>query len=192
MLHLAGPTRAAWFEDVREHMPTLMLDHAHLEKRAASTAMSMIFRYTEDPALALALSEVVREEMSHFELMIGVLTRRQIPLARLEPAPYASLLAAHARRQEPWALLDKLLIAALIEARSCERFQILAAHHDDPDIAQLYAQLYRDEARHHTLYTQIARERFGHEVTSARLDQLAQAELEALHASDGQPRLHSR
>ena len=191
MLHLAAPTDEGWFERVREHLPVLLLDHTHLEKRAGSTALSMLFRYPERPTLARRLGEVVQEEMEHFVRMVGVLEARDIALRRLEPAPYAGELVGAARRQDPEALLDKLLVAALIEARSCERFQILAERIEDPELAALYAELYADEARHHTLYTSLARELFDPDEVDARLDELAAAELEALRASAGLPRLHS-
>lgn len=190
MLHLATATDEGWFGRVKDHIPTLMLDHTHLEKRAASTALSMIFRYADKPNLALRLSHVVREEMEHFERMIQVLQARQIPLDRLEPAPYAEKLAKHARRKDPEALLDKLICAALIEARSCERFQILAQQIDDQELATLYDQLYREEARHYTLYTQIAREIFDADTVNARFKELAQAEAQAIEESTGAPRLH--
>lgn len=190
MLHLTTPTDAGWFDRVQAHMPTLMLDHTHLEKRAASTALSMIFRYTDKPGLSMRLSHVVREEMEHFERMLKVLEQRQIPLERLEPAPYAASLATHARKKDPEALLDKLLIAALIEARSCERFQILAQRLEDQELATLYGQLYQDEARHYTLYTQMAREIFGQDLVSARLATLSEYEAQAIEQSRGEPRLH--
>ncbi|MEM1349951.1 MAG: tRNA isopentenyl-2-thiomethyl-A-37 hydroxylase MiaE, partial [Myxococcota bacterium] len=126
MLHLARPSDPEWFERIEDALPTILIDHTHLEKRAASTAMSMIFRYTERPSLARRMSDVVTEEMDHFVRMLDVLEARGIELVRLEPAPYAAHLARHARKQDPIALLDKLLVASLIEARSCERFQILA------------------------------------------------------------------
>lgn len=190
MLHLARPTDEGWFDRIQDAVPAILLDHTHLEKRAASTAMSMLFRYADKPSLAKRLSEVVCEEMEHFSRMIDVLEARDIRLERMEPAPYAGLLAKHARKQDPDALLDKLLIASLIEARSCERFQILAERLPDPELAALYAELYRDEARHHTLYTSMARELFGHETTTARLDELAELEAQALEGSRGVPRLH--
>lgn len=193
MLHLAAPTDPDWFSRVAAHLPVLLLDHTHLEKRAGSTAMSMLFRYADQARLAKALGEVVQEEMEHFVRMVGVLESRGIALERLEPSPYASALAKHARKKDPHALLDKLLVASLIEARSCERFQILAEElrEIDPELATLYAELYKDEARHHTLYTTIARELFDHQEVTERLDELAQREVEALEAAGLTPRLHS-
>lgn len=191
MLHLAQPTDEGWFERVADHLDTILLDHTHLEKRAGSTAMSMIFRYADKPDIGRALGGVVQEEMDHFVRMLDILEQRDIALDRLEPAPYAATLAKHARRKDPEALLDKLLIASLIEARSCERFQILADRVEDEELAAFYRELYIDEARHHTLYTNLARDHFGRDVTQKRLDELAEAEVEALRASAGLPRLHS-
>lgn len=191
MLHLAAPTDPGWFARIQPHLHDILLDHTHLEKRAASTAMSMLFRYADKPALAKSLGEVVQEEMEHFVRMVNVLEAYEIPLVRMEPAPYAGKLAKHARKKDPEALLDKLLVASLIEARSCERFQILAANVDDPFLATLYAELYRDEARHHTLYTGLARELFDPDEVTQRLDELAALEVQAIAHSDGAPRLHS-
>lgn len=190
MLHLASPTDDGWYARVADHLDTLLLDHAQLEKRAASTAMSMMFRYTEHPRLMRALAGVVHEELEHFDRMLDILEARGLVIGRMEPAPYAATLAKHARRAEPHALLDRLLIASLIEARSCERFQILAREVDDAGLRDFYAELYRDEARHHTLYTTLARELFDPQEVRERLDALAAFEVEALEASTGAPRLH--
>ncbi len=191
MLNLAAPTDAGWFERIEPHLDTILVDHTHLEKRAASTALSMIFRYTGRAELPQTLSPIVREEMEHFEQMLALLERRGVKLCKLKPAPYASKLVKNVRTHEPEALLDKLLVAALIEARSCERFKILAAHLDDAEIADYYGQLFESEARHHTVYTDLARRYFGQETTKARLQEMAQAELDALRASQGVARLHS-
>ena len=190
MLHLAAPTDPGWFDRIKDHMPIVLVDHAHLEKRAASTALSMIFRYADNADLAVELSAVVREEMEHFERVVGKLLERGLTLDRLEPAPYASKLVKKCAKKDPDALLDRLLAASLIEARSCERFQILADNVEDPDLSAFYAELYIDEARHHTLYTSMARDMFGKDRAMSRLDELAAAELDALRASTGEPRLH--
>lgn len=191
MLHLASTTDDTWFERVADDVDDILIDHTHLEKRAASTALAMIFRYTSRRRLARELSRVVREEMEHFEQMLDVLDRRGVEFGPLDPAPYAKKLVGHIRTHEPETLLDKLLVAGLIEARSCERFQLLAKNLDDSELAEFYADLAAQEARHHTLYTSLAREYFDAEDVRERLDALADAEVEALRASEGMSRLHS-
>ena len=191
MLHLAERTDPEWFDRVSSHLDLVLIDHAHLEKRAASTALAMVFRYTSKLELARELSRVVREEMEHFELMLEVMEQRGIEFGPLDPAPYAKHLVANVRREEPQQLLDKLLVAALIEARSCERFQVLSERLDDPDLRTLYARLAAEEAHHHTLYTRLARLYFAPAEVTRRLTELSHAEAEAVRASDGAPRLHS-
>ncbi len=192
MLNLATDTREGWFDSVKDRLDLVLIDHAHLEKRAASTALSMIFHYTGRHKMARALSEVVQEEMDHFARMLDILDERDIELRKLKPAPYASELVNAIRGNEPQRLLDKLLVAALIEARSCERFSILKdGVEDDPQLAAFYEELFRTEADHHTLYTGLAREFFPHDEVKSRLQELADLEVEALKAGKGQIRLHS-
>ncbi len=191
MLNLSQPTDAGWFDRVQPHLDTILVDHCHLEKRAASNALNLIFRYTGRDGLARELSEVVKEEMEHFVLMLDILEDRQIPFVRLSPSTYASRLSEAATKQEPVAFLDKLLIAGLIEARSAERFKILSERLEDSELAAFYASLFATEARHHTLYTTLARRFFDHEKVRLRLIELAEIESEALGAATDAPRLHS-
>lgn len=191
MLNLAAPTDPHWFDRIEPDLDLILVDHTHLEKRAASTALSMIFRYTGRADLALTLSPIVREEMEHFEQMLGVLARRGIALTKLQPATYAAQLSQLVRKEEDAALLDKLLVAGLIEARSCERFRILAERLKDAELAAYYANLFESEARHYTVYTDLARRYFGQATTRERLQELAAAEVEALRASGEVARLHS-
>lgn len=191
MLHLHKPTDEGWFDRVEPHLDTILLDHAHLEKRAASAAMSMMFRYTDKPDLARALAEVVHEEVEHFTQMLDILADRGVAYESIEPASYAGRLMKQTAKKDPDALLDKLIVSSLIEARSCERFRLLADRLDDPELAEFYRELMVSEARHHTLYTNIARELFDTERVNRRLDELARIEWEALTASTEAPRLHS-
>jgi tRNA 2-(methylsulfanyl)-N6-isopentenyladenosine37 hydroxylase len=190
MLHLKKATAPDWFDRISSDLDSVLIDHTHLEKRAASTALAMVFRYTGRPNLARRVGDVVREEMEHFLLMLDVLERRGVEFIRLDPAPYAASLASHCRRDEPHALLDKLLVAAFIEARSCERFRILSERLEDPELQTLYADLFESEARHHTLYTGLARDYFPETVVTERLEELAELELLALAKGTDQIRLH--
>ncbi len=191
MLHLAEPTRPEWFADIADHLDLILIDHAHLEKRAASTALNMLFQYTGRDGVPRHLADVVQEEMEHFTRMLDLLEARGVELLRQEPAPYAKLLVQEIRRDEPQRFLDRLLVAALIEARSCERFSVLAENVADLELATFYEELFESEARHYTLYTNLARRHFPEDEVQARLDELATAELKALRAGEGLPRLHS-
>lgn len=191
MLNLAEPTRPEWFSFIEGHLDLILIDHTHLEKRAASTALSMIFRYTGRAGLPRQLGQVVREEMEHFTQMLDVLDDRNIELRKLDPAPYASVLVDEISSNEPQRFLDKLLVAGLIEARSCERFSILADQVDDPELARYYEELFEAEANHYTLYTGLARQHFPDSEVQQRLDELAEREVQALRAGRDIPRLHS-
>lgn len=191
MLRLARSTRAGWVQAVEADLPTLLLDHAHCEKKAASTALNLIFRYQDHPQLMAPLSEVAREELEHFELVLELLERRGWPFRPLEPSPYAGLLYRHVRKPEPTRLLDTLLACALIEARSCERMKHLAQGLSDPELRDLYAGLLESEARHHALYVDLALTEFDRAEVLGRLTELARHEVEALDGTPVQIRVHS-
>lgn len=191
MLNLAEPTRPDWFDFVEDDLELILIDHTHLEKRAASTALSMLFRYTGKTGVPRQLGGVVQEEMEHFTRMLDILDDRDIELTRLDPAPYAKVLVKEIRDHEPQRFLDKLLVAGLIEARSCERFSILSKRVDDPQLADFYGELFEAEANHYTLYTGLARQHFPDDEVTTRLDELAHKEVEALKAGQDLPRLHS-
>ncbi len=193
MLHLAQDTDPGWFGRIRDSLDTILVDHCHLEKRAASNALNLIFRYTGREGIPRELSEVVREEMEHFTQVLDILDARGIEFTRLPPSPYATALQAELRKNEPGAFLDKLLMAGFIEARSCERFKILSQGlaEDEPELAAFYRELMIAEARHHLLYTNIARRFYSDSVVKARLKELAPAEVAALKAAGEVPRLHS-
>lgn len=188
---LAAPTSAAWLAQALAHPDTLLLDHAHCERKAAGVALQLMFRYPSDADLARVLSPLAREELEHFEQVQALLERRGIPLRPLAAPPYGAGLARLVRRQEPERLLDSLLVAGLIEARSHERMALLAAHSPDPELRTLWGQLLASEARHFGLYWVLAERRFPRQALTQRLQELAaeeQALLERLHP---QPRMHS-
>lgn len=191
MLRLASETDVDWAQRACQAMDTILLDHCHLEKKAASTALTLVFRYPEHPILARPLSELAREELEHFELVLSHLERRGTPYARLRPAPYPGKLLSIVRKEEPDRLLDTLLCCAFIEARSCERMTLLAEHLGDPELAQMYRSLLASEARHHGLYLRLARSVFGREAVDARLPLVATHEAGVLRKAPREPRLHN-
>lgn len=191
MLHLAAPTRESWVPEALGALDEVLLDHAHCEKKAASTAMNLMFRYADRPALMQPLSELAREELRHFEEVLAHLAAQGLPFRRLEPSPYAARLHKAVRRQEPQRLLDTLLCCALIEARSCERLKLLSENLEDPDLAAFYAGLLASEARHFSVYTDLCRRFFAAEEVATRLAELAAHEAEVLTLGSPAVRLHS-
>ncbi len=191
MLRLARATSDDWVGRVSTDLPTLVLDHAHCEKKAASTALNLIFRYQDRAHLVAPLSAVAREELEHFELVLQLLERRGWPFAPLEPSAYAGHLYRHVRKPEPLRLLDTLIACALIEARSCERMKKLANELEDVELRELYAGLLESEARHHALYVDLALQDFDRETVFGRLEQLARHEVEAIDATPDEIRVHS-
>jgi tRNA 2-(methylsulfanyl)-N6-isopentenyladenosine37 hydroxylase len=188
---LAAPSASAWLEQALANPDTVLIDHAHCERKAAGAALQLMFRYPSDGELAAVLSPLAREELEHFELVQRLLIRRQIPLRPLAAAPYGASLARLVRRQEPQRLLDSLLVAGLIEARSHERMALLAAHSPDPELAALYGDLLASEARHFGLYWVLAERRFPRPQLINRLEELAQDEAALLVQLHPQPRMHS-
>jgi tRNA-(ms[2]io[6]A)-hydroxylase len=168
----------------------VLVDHAHCEKKAASTAVSLLFRYPENPALCAVLAGLAREELSHFELVLDALAKRGVALRRQVPSPYAGELLAAVRRDEPARLCDTLLCLALIEARSCERMRLLAEAVADPALAALYRGLLGSEVRHHRAYVDLALATGPEPEVRQRLAVLARHEAEVLAAAPPMARLH--
>jgi tRNA-(ms[2]io[6]A)-hydroxylase len=192
MAKLASATDAAWLERVLPHVDELLVEQAHLEKKAASGALTYLFRYPEHVVLLAPLSELAREELGHFERVLALLERRGIPFRRLRPGPYASELLAAVRDTEPERLLDQLLCHAAIEARSCERMRLLAralAGRDD-ELATLYGDLVRSEARHQSLYVELAARLFPRATVDARQREILSHESAVLARPCELPRLH--
>ena len=149
MLRLQKMTRDDWAQQAVDSIEDILLDHAHCEKKAASMALNLMFRYPEHPQLMKPLSELAREELRHFEQVLSVMTERGIPFKRQRPSTYAGRLVAVVRKDEPKRMLDLMLCACLIEARSCERMKILSQTLTDPKLARLYKGLL---ACDHTLW----------------------------------------
>ena len=191
MLRLSAPTRDDWLPEALKHIDVILLDHAHCEKKAASTAMNLIFRYHYREDLMRPLSELAREELRHFELMLSVLAKRGIKYERMLPSEYATKLYAEVRKGEPERFVDTMICCALIEARSCERMKLLSEGLEDRELAKLYGSLLASEARHHQTYLDLAIADSSAEVVNCRLAELASHEAGILQSSGEPIRLHS-
>jgi len=185
---LLAPTDPSWFAAAAERTGELLLDHANCEKKAASTALALMFAYPEDSELALRMSRLAREELRHFELVQRLMLKQGVGFRRLSPSRYAEGLRHCLSRVEPARRRDLLLCGALIEARSHERFVGLTARLAEP-LAGFYGSLAESEARHAELYLGLAA-RCGEEA-DARLRELALAEAELATAPDAAFRFHS-
>ncbi len=186
---LAAPTPGTWVDAAVEHWREVLVDHANCEKKAASTAIALIFAYPEDHRLALALSRLAREELRHFEHVQRMMNALAVPFQRQRPGRYAAGLRAQVRTSERERKLDLLLIGALIEARSCERFRLLAPRLQAP-LGGLYEQLGHSEARHFELYVDLARA-LDPDEWSSRLAMLAVHEAKLATEPDEDLRFHS-
>jgi tRNA-(ms[2]io[6]A)-hydroxylase len=187
---LKAATPRAWVTAAVADLPTLLIDHSNCEKKAASTAMALIFAYPEDRALSIALSRLAREELKHFEQVERLMKTLDVAHARMKPGRYASELRKLVRTHEPKRKLDLMIVHALIEARSCERFRLLSIKLPD-DVRALYAQLEHSEARHFELYLQFAEREYDAAEIAERLEVIAIREAELATSPDIELRFHS-
>lgn len=191
MLHLKCDTPPRWLDQVDADLPAILIDHAHCEKKAAGTALNLIFAYVEDTELCREMTEIVNEELEHFHMVLDLLERRGIRFRRLKPSSYGRELNDLVRKQEPQRAVDRLLVAGIIEARSCERFHVLAQHVQDIELAEFYGSLFESEARHHTTYTRLAKHFAPDTEVMRRLDELAELEAAIITRGEELPRMHS-
>jgi tRNA-(ms[2]io[6]A)-hydroxylase len=187
---LGCETPRAWIDWALRNPELLLIDHANCEKKAAATAINLMYRYVDHYRLLNSLSRLAREELRHFEQVIALMKARGIGYPQLSAARYAGELRKLVRTHEPARLVDTLLTGAIIEARSCERFAALVPHLDD-DLAGFYASLLKSESRHFSDYLQLAEQVSSAGEVAARLPVLLQRESELILAADTAFRFHS-
>lgn len=159
MLGLKLPTDPRWVNIVEKNIAEILTDHAWCEQKAASTAISLIVRFPEFPDMVDEFASLAREEMEHFSMVYNKLLERGMELGRERKDPYVKDLAAFIKKggNRKMQLVESLLMAAMIEARSCERFRLLSEEIDDQDLRKFYRGLMASEARHYTLFLRFAR-----------------------------------
>lgn len=187
---LGAKTPQSWLAMAKDNLPLLMQDHANCEKKAAGTAMNLIFRYERHQDLQEKLAQLVREEMLHYEQVLTLMKERGIDWSYLPAGRYAKGLLAHKRTYEPAAMVDVLIIGAFIEARSCERFAALADVIDDEKLARYYRYLLKSESRHYEDYLSLA-QGLQDEPIEERVAFFRQVEAELITSPDGLFRFHS-
>lgn len=193
MSFLRCPTPDAWIDEALAHQELLLIDHAQCEKKAASTAMSLMYRYVDRPLLMVKMSQLAREELLHFEQVVRLMESRDITYRHLSASRYAEGLHRHVRAGDPVRLVDILIIGAYIEARSCERFARLIPHLD-AELAKFYRTLVKSEGRHYEDYLMLARRyaiEGGDTEVEERLVFFAECEAELINREDSEFRFHS-
>jgi len=186
---LACETPSAWVDVALENQQIMLVDHCNCEKKAANTAISLIFKYTQRHSLLMKMSKLAREELRHFEQVLQIMKRRKIKYIQLSASRYASKLFKRARKEEPDALVDRLIVGAYIEARSCERFAKIAPLLDD-ELHRFYMSLLKSESRHFSDYLQLASD-YSNDDISERVKYFADIEADLITSKDKQFRFHS-
>jgi tRNA 2-(methylsulfanyl)-N6-isopentenyladenosine37 hydroxylase len=171
----------------------LLIDHAFLEKKAANNAMDMMTRWPGEwlPGWVETMTNVARDEAAHLAQVTRILTRRGGRLCRIHKNPYANALRAMVRKGEIGDTLDRLLVSAMIELRSCERFSVLAATSQDPELAAFYNALYSSELGHYKVFLKLAQKGAGKAQADARWREMLEAEARIIAAQPPGPRIHS-
>ena len=179
-----------WLENALNNQTIMLVDHANCEKKAASTALNLIYRYTDNFELLNKMSRLVREEMRHFEQVIKIMKHRNIPYQHISASRYAAGLREVVRKDDPGRLVDVLIVGAFIEARSCERFAKIAPHLDN-ELKEFYLSLLKSEARHYQDYLALATKAAGNESIEQRIAVIAICEQRLIQEPDSEFRFHS-
>ncbi|HEY9120816.1 MAG TPA: tRNA-(ms[2]io[6]A)-hydroxylase [Marinobacter sp.] len=182
-------TPQRWIENALDNQDLMLIDHAHCEKKAASTALSLMYRYVDNSDLLNKMSRLAREELRHFEQVLAIMKKRGVQYRHLTPARYAAGLREPVRGDDPGRLVDVLIVGAIIEARSCERFAALAPFLDD-GLADFYRSLLKSEARHYQDYLTLAEQANGGPVAD-RVAQFLAIEQQLVETPDAEFRFHS-
>lgn len=178
-----------WIDNALANQDLMLIDHAHCEKKAASTALSLMYRYVDNTDLLNKMSRLAREELRHFEQVLAIMKKRKVRYDHLTPARYAAGLRKEVRAEDPGRLVDVLIVGAIIEARSCERFAALAPHLDE-ELSAFYNGLLKSEARHYRDYLILAEQAAGGPVTE-RVSAFLEVEKYLIESPDTEFRFHS-
>ncbi|WP_108127656.1 tRNA-(ms[2]io[6]A)-hydroxylase [Saccharospirillum mangrovi] len=186
---LGAATPQAWIDHALTQLPLLLIDHAQCEKKAASTAISMMYKYVDRRDLLAKMSKLAREELVHFDQVLKLMDKRGLEYRHLTAGRYAGALHELIRKAEPEQLIDRLIVGAFVEARSCERFAALVPYLDD-ELGRFYASLLKSEARHYRHYLGLARQ-YSLDDIQPRVVAFREREAELISTPDDVFRFHS-
>ncbi len=186
---LGVETPDLWVKNALENQADMLIDHAHCEKKAATTALNLINRYPHDGDLLMKMSRLAREELRHFEQVLKFLKKRKIRYTNFTASRYAAKMREHVRKNEPEKLADILIIGAFIEARSCERFAKIAPFLEE-DLAEFYISLLKSESRHYQDYLGLA-QKYAKKNIDERIAYFRDIENKLITEPDTEFRFHS-
>ena len=186
---LACETPPEWIDFALKNQSVLLIDHANCEKKAASTAMKLLYRHTSKVELLRKMSQLAREEILHFQQVVEILSNRGVNYTKIAPSRYANCLGQLIRKEEKNQLIDTLIVGAFIEARSCERFSLLAPELDK-QLEKFYRGLLKSEARHFKDYLDLA-QRYSSCDINDRIQQFRSVEKDLIMSPDSIFRFHS-
>ncbi|MGB0776476.1 MAG: tRNA-(ms[2]io[6]A)-hydroxylase [Flavobacteriaceae bacterium] len=192
MLGLKFETETSWAEIAKDNLEQILTDHAFAEQKAASNAVSIIINYSEETELVSAMSDIAIEEMEHFKMVHDLMTARGLVLGQAQKNDYAKHIQGffpktHDRTD---ALIQRLLVAALIEARSCERFKVFADNMEDQELSKFYLDLMISEANHYTTFLGFARAYQDREIVDAKWKSLLEFEAEMMKNRGKNAKVH--
>lgn len=193
ILKLKLPTDPRWVNIAEKNIEDILVDHAYCEQKAATSGISLIVKYPDKTKLVEEMTALVAEEWSHFERVMDELKKRGYGLGRNRPDEYVVELSKHIRKgdKRERQLMDHLLVNALIEARSCERFKLLWKNIQDEGLQKFYYELMVSEAGHFVSFVKLAKEYMPAEVVDARLQELLKIEAEIIANLEHRPdRMH--
>jgi tRNA-(ms[2]io[6]A)-hydroxylase len=183
-------TPQLWVENALANPELLLIDHANCEKKAASTALNLMYRYVDNFDLLNKMSRLAREELRHFEQVIAIMKRRNIEYRQITASRYAVKLREAVRPNDPDKLVDILIVGAIIEARSCERFARIATFLDE-ELEKFYLSLLKSEGRHFKDYLALAESIASQQEVSDRLAMFLAIEKKLILYPDSEFRFHS-
>jgi tRNA-(ms[2]io[6]A)-hydroxylase len=178
-----------WVKNALDNIELMLLDHAHCEMKAASSAMTYMYKYSDKVDLVTKMSKIAREELVHFEQVMRILKKRNIQYKAISASRYASKLISSARTDKHGRFIDALIIGAYIEARSCERFAKIAPYLDQ-DLQKFYNGLLESEKRHFTIYLHFAEKYSDHDIAE-HVNRIGEIEKNLIVSSDDEFRFHS-
>ncbi|WBX74740.1 tRNA-(ms[2]io[6]A)-hydroxylase [Tenacibaculum pacificus] len=192
MLGLQFETETSWADIAKDNLQQILTDHAFLEQKAASNAVSIIINYSEETELVQSMSEIAIEEMQHFKMVHDFMVKRGMVLGREQKNDYAIRLQKFFTKTKDRtnALVQRLLIAALIEARSCERFKVFSENMEDEELSKFYKDLMISEANHYTIFLGFARKYQDKEIVDKKWNDLVAFEAEMMKNRGSEAKIH--